>query len=98
MNDAEYQEFIERVHVAEEWQYLVVQSDGMARKSDLDAWLMERYGVSEMDARNISNQTTEGLRGERRPFYTQTTGAVWQADRPAPTWTLAKEWIKQTRL
>lgn len=84
--DRQYQEFIARVHLAEEWIYLTVKAGRMARKSDLDAWLMKRYNLSEYDARQISNQTTEGLRGERRPWAIGSDGIRWLANRPEPEW------------
>ena len=83
--DEKYQEFIDRVHMAEEWQYLAVKAGKIARKSDMDDWLMERYGIDAYDARRISNQVTEGLPGERRPFVIGDGGARWLAERAEPT-------------
>lgn len=67
-----------------DWQFLVVQAGGIARKSDGDAWLMQRYGIDEYRARQITNQVTEGP----RYFMTSRDGVEWQewtARRPAPT-------------
>ena len=67
-----------------DWQFLIIQGGGMARKSDLDAWLMARFGINEIDARDVSN--TIEFRNER--FYMISSGAVeWyerNAGRPAP--------------
>ena len=78
-------QWIDRVHVAEEWQYLVVKSGGVALKSDMDAMLMERFLIGAIDARRISNQVTSGLPNERMPWkFVDGIGVVWQADRPEP--------------
>jgi len=37
------------------WRYLTAKQGRMARKSDLDDWLMDRFGLSEIEARDISN-------------------------------------------
>lgn len=49
------EEFQNQKMAAVDWQYLVVKSGGMARKSELDAWLMRRYDIDAFSARNISN-------------------------------------------
>lgn len=67
-----------------DWQYLVVQGGGIACKSDGEAWLMQRYGIDEYRARQITNQVTEGP----RYFMVSREGVEWQewtARRPAPT-------------
>jgi len=86
--DRAVEQWRDRVHLAEEWQYLVVKGGGVARKSDMDAMLMQRFGIDATDARRISNRVTQGLRGERLPWVSPygDGGAVrWQADRPEPT-------------
>lgn len=67
-----------------DWQYLVVQGGGIARKSDGEAWLTARYGIDEYRARQITNQVTEGP----RYFMVSREGVEWHswtAGRPAPT-------------
>jgi len=67
-----------------DWQYLVAQGGGIARKSDCEAWLMTRYRIDDYEARRITNQITDG------PiyFFCSSDGIEWQertAKRPAPT-------------
>jgi hypothetical protein len=67
-----------------DWQFLVVQGGGIARKSDGEAWLMQRYDIDEYRARQITNQVTEGP----NYFMVSREGVEWQewtARRPAPT-------------
>lgn len=61
------------------WQYLTVKAGRMARKSDLDTWLMERYGIERHEAHRISN-TVES----RRHFTTGPEGVHWIGAGPEP--------------
>lgn len=48
------------VNAAIDWQYLIVLSGGMARKSDCEAWLSRRFGIDEYTGRQITNSITSG--------------------------------------
>lgn len=79
VSEEEYQSII---NAAIDWEYLTVKSGGMARKSDWDRWLMERYKLSQADARAISNRA-----GERISFRTgrRNEPVEWQdSTRPEP--------------
>ena len=67
--------FDQAVKDAAAWQYLTVKAGGMARKSDLDRWLMKRFNIRAYDARGISNMVEQ-----RYPFAfsTGSGGAYWK--------------------
>ena len=69
---------------AVDWQYLTVLAGRMALKSQLDQWLMQRYGLTQDAAHTISNSTDDMMyfsTGEGRLHWSETT-----AERPAPDW------------
>ena len=73
------------LHAANDWRYLTVISGGMATRSKLDTWLMQRYIINESDARTMSN-AAESL---PQAFRSGGDGTTWYdhvALRPAPTW------------
>lgn len=78
------QKYEQMKQAAIDWQYLVVLSGGIARKSDCEDWMMKRYGIDEYQARQITNQITDGPR-----YFTTSRDGVqwheWTAHRPAPT-------------
>ncbi len=69
-------------NAAIDWQYLVIQAGGIARKSDLDAWLQNRFNLTLAAAHSISNYV------ESKALYQIRSGNIaWLADaagRPAP--------------
>lgn len=82
------------VNAANDWSYLMVRiqeecdSDRnlvfriseASTKSQLDKWLMQRFGLSEIEARDVSNRA-----GNARPFETNSSGVTWiDRTRPAP--------------
>jgi len=76
-------EYLAMRQAAVDWQYLVIKAGGMARKSNLDAWLRRRYHLTEYAAHTISNSVDV-----ERHYETRTEGVVWLAEnagRPAPT-------------
>lgn len=73
----------EILRAAIDWQYLIVLSHGVARKSDCEAWLMPRFGIDHYTARQITNTITGGP----RYFLCGSDGVEWrewEAHRPAP--------------
>lgn len=77
------EEYNQITQVAIDWQYLIVLSGGMARKSDCEAYLTKRFGIDAYTGRQISNGITEGP----RYFTCGSSGVDWQewvAHRPAP--------------
>lgn len=75
--------FDEILRAAVDWQYLIVLSGGMARKSDCEAWLTMHFGIDTYTGRQITNTITSG------PFYFVIGGdgvrwQEWVAGRPAP--------------
>lgn len=80
LTQEQYQE-IRRAAI--DWQYLVVQVGGMARKSDCENWLIPCYGIDRYTAHSILNDITDGP----RHFYCSASGVTWDewnARRPAP--------------
>ena len=81
------------LRAANDWRYLtILLSRGMTReeelawsrkttKGDLDAWLMDTFGVDEMMARAISNSSMD----YETPFRRGMEGVRWAASRPEPT-------------
>ena len=83
LTDLTPEKFNEILRAAVDWQYLIVQSGGMARKSDCEAWLMPRYNIDHFTARQITNCITGGP----RYFVCSRDGVEWlerAAGRPAP--------------
>jgi hypothetical protein len=83
MTQEQYEQMIQ---AGIDWQYLIVLSGGMARKSDLDAWLMRRFGVDECEAHGIAN----AIEYQHRCYWVSNGngGIAWSeynAHRPAPT-------------
>lgn len=77
------EKFNEILQAAIDWQYLIVKSGGMARKSDCEAWLTRRYGIDNYTGRQITNTITE----VPRYFVCGRDGTEWieyNAKRPAP--------------
>jgi endogenous inhibitor of DNA gyrase (YacG/DUF329 family) len=67
-------------NAAIDWQYLVAIGGGMARKSDCEAWLTQRFGIDGYTGRTITNAITEGPIN----FYCGSEGTEWVLSRPAP--------------
>lgn len=79
-----YRDWLSWVEAAEDWKYLVVKAGGMARKSDLDRWLMARYGISMSDAHDIANYV-EYL--NRKLWWHLAGKIIWaQSDRIEPSY------------
>lgn len=77
------EQFNEILQAAIDWQYLIVKSGGMARKSDCEAWLTARFGIDAYTGRQITNTITSGP----RYFLCGSDGTEWleyNAGRPAP--------------
>ena len=75
----------EILNAAEDWRYLIVQAGGMARKSDLDEWLMHRFNLTAYEARQCSNDCEYR---HLQYFSILNDGVLWnerKAGRPAPT-------------
>lgn len=93
LTDNDYRYFCQ---CANDWRYLMVkQSIGMTReqlmthrkhttKADLDAWLMVKFNLDCVTAREISNGS-ETL--EARPFVVGNGYAYWNLSRKEPTFT-----------
>lgn len=77
MSDTEYQSL---VNAAVDWQYLTVKAGGMARKSDLDAWLTSQYGLDQAAAHTISNAAETA----DRQFMIGRNEVTWLGKRPEP--------------
>ena len=80
LSDEQWNEILQ---AAIDWQYLIVLNGGMARKSDCDEWLMQRYGIVSCTAREITNTITSGP----RYFICSNGGVEWMkhnAGRAAP--------------
>ena len=79
-----YGQYLAALHALNDWRYLIVKSGGMATKSACDSWLIGRYGISESDARTMSNKA------EQLPCAFQTGGGTrwleYVALRPEPEW------------
>jgi hypothetical protein len=67
------------LQAAIDWQYLIVCSGGMARKSVCEAWLIQRFGIDDYHAHWITNMITEGPR-----CFMGSDWFSWIAHRPAP--------------
>jgi len=82
MTDLSDEEFSVIWNAAIDWQYLVIQAGGIARKSDLDAWLQKRFNLALVTAHTVSNYV------EEKAFYKLQSGdVIWResdAGRPAP--------------
>ena len=69
---------------AMDWKYLTVAGGGMARKSDLDEYLMAQFNLTQMAAREVTNSLDR-----YDHFRTGEGGVFWnevEAGRPAPKW------------
>ena len=76
-------EYTAAQQAAIDWQYLTVSAGRMARKSELDQWLMQRYGLDQNAAHTISNSVDDKIH-----FRTGAAGVQWiesAAKRPAPS-------------
>lgn len=78
-----YGEWLRWVETAEDWKYLVVKAGGMARKSDLDRWLVARYGITVGEAHDIANHV-EYL--NRRLWWKMNGELSWALARTEPTY------------
>lgn len=88
------QEQAKLFNAANDWRYLMtlasrgltgreaVMHSRRTTKGDLDAWLMRRFGLSQTEARDISNYSMEQI-----DFRTGRPGELfWTCSRPVPTW------------
>lgn len=75
ITDLTQDEFQTIWNAAIDWQFLTVKSGRMARKSDLDAWLMQRFGLSLCAAHTVANFV------ESKSYF---VGARWIGPRPEP--------------
>jgi ribosomal protein S27AE len=72
--------YSEMQNAAVDWQYFTVKSGGMARKSDLDAYLRARFGLDAAEAHTISNSVES-----RADFIIEWGTVRWTSTRPEPT-------------
>ncbi len=79
---ATYGEWLRMIEEAEDWKYLIVKAGGMARKSDLDDWLMARHGLTRGEAHDIANHV-EYI--NRQLWRTSYGSVAWALSRPEPT-------------
>jgi len=80
-----YDEWLRWVEEAEDWKYLIVKRGGMARKSDLDDWLMARHGITQSEAHDIANEVEYRNRRLWRSGYSAGT-IEWALERAEPTY------------
>lgn len=100
MTDSEYQDLLDH---ANNWRYLMtVASQDMTKeqlfihskattKGDLDAWLMERFGLDAMTARTISNYSMDNI------DFKIGDSIRWVARRMPPKWEDYPELVKVIR-
>ena len=75
-------EFAVITNAAIDWQFLTAKGGGMARKSELDAWLMQRFCLTMGAAHEVSNFIES-----RRAFSADRDRLYWHTDetgRPEP--------------
>lgn len=71
--DITEEEYLHLIRVAQDWQYLVYHNGGMARKSDLEDYLTERFGIDRDLGHTIGNRLEQTF-----------NPSTFDVDRPKP--------------